>query len=121
MRAKTAAVWQKHFQRLAGPGRHTDQQRKTFATCLYRAPKFPHRIYELDEADKPIHRSPYDGKVHTGVLYADNGFWDTYRTVYAFYSVVYPAQWRRSSRAGYRPTARTIGIRNGPARATAVA
>ena len=93
VRAKTAAVWQKHFQRLAVEGA-TDQQRKTFATCLYRALKFPHRIYELDEADKPIHRSPYDGKVHTGVLYADNGFWDTYRTVYAFYSVVYPAKWR---------------------------
>jgi predicted alpha-1,2-mannosidase len=48
----------------------------------------------LDEAGHPVHRSPYDGNVHEGVLYADNGFWDTYRTVYSFYSVAYPEQWR---------------------------
>ena len=49
--------------------------------------KYPHRLYEIDEAGKAIHRSPYDGKLHDGVLYADNGFWDTFRCVYAFYSV----------------------------------
>jgi predicted alpha-1,2-mannosidase len=93
VRAKTAAVWEKQLSRLEIENGSEDQL-KTFYTCLYRASKFPHRIYELNASGKPIHRSPYDGKIQDGVLYADNGFWDTYRTEYALYSVVYPEQWR---------------------------
>jgi len=80
--------------------------------------KFPHRLYEIGEAGKPIHRSPYDGKLHDGVLYADNGFWDTFRCVYAFYSVVYPEQWKEIMQ-GWVQTYRENGwYPNGPARAT---
>jgi predicted alpha-1,2-mannosidase len=93
VRSQTAAAWEKQLGRIAVEG-GTPQARKTFYTCLYRAMKYPHRIYELDAAGKPIHRSPYDGKLHDGVLYADNGFWDTFRCVYSFYSVAYPEQWK---------------------------
>ena len=93
VRKKTAATWEKEMGRIEIKG-GTDDQRKTFYTCLYRALKFPHRMYELDQAGKAVHRSPYDSKMHDGVLYADNGFWDTYRCVYSFYSVAYPEQWK---------------------------
>ena len=49
-------------------------------------------MHEIDESGKTIHYSPYDGKIHDGVFYTDNGFWDTFRTVYPFYSIVYPQQ-----------------------------
>jgi hypothetical protein len=37
-------------------------------------------------------RSPYSpsGGVHDGPLVTDNGFWDTFRTVYPMLSVLYP-------------------------------
>jgi len=93
LRSQTAAIWEKQLGRIEIAG-GAPQERKTFYTCLYRAMKYPHRLYEVDGSGKSIHRSPYDGKLHEGVLYADNGFWDTFRCVYAFYSVVYPDQWK---------------------------
>ena len=93
VRSQAAALWENRLGRIEIEG-GTSQARRTFYTCLYRALKFPHRLYELDESGKPIHRSPYDNKLHDGVLYADNGFWDTFRCVYSFYSVVYPEQWK---------------------------
>jgi predicted alpha-1,2-mannosidase len=44
-------------------------QKKTFYSCLYRAMMFPRRLYELDAGGKALHYSPYDGKIHDGVLY----------------------------------------------------
>ncbi|MBQ3149905.1 MAG: GH92 family glycosyl hydrolase [Clostridia bacterium] len=61
---------------------------KTFYSCLYRPFLFPHMAYELDSDNNPVHYSPFDGKVHPGVRYTDNGFWDTYRTVYPLYTLV---------------------------------
>ena len=37
---------------------------------------------EYDENGAQKHYSPADGKVYGGPLYSDNGFWDTYKTVY---------------------------------------
>lgn len=90
-REVTRAAWQANLDKIDIAG-GTDEQRRTFYSCLYRAQLFPHRIYELDAAGKPIHFSPYDGKVRDGHLYADNGFWDVYRTNYPFWSIVYPQQ-----------------------------
>ena len=42
------------------------------------------RLDEVNEQGKLVHYSPYDpsGKVYAGPLVTDNGFWDTFRTVY---------------------------------------
>ncbi len=48
-------------------------------TAMYRALLFPRVMHEVTEAGKVVHYSPYDGKVHDGVMYTDTGFWDTYR------------------------------------------
>lgn len=63
-----------------------------FYTGLYRALTFPRRIDEIDENGKMVHYSPYDphGGVFSGPLVTDNGFWDTYRTVYPLLSLLYP-------------------------------
>lgn len=38
-----------------------------------------------------VHFSPYDqrGQVHKGILVTDNGFWDTFRTVYPLLGLAY--------------------------------
>ena len=68
----------------------TKKNKKTFYTCLYRALLFPRVFYEYDMHGNPYHFSPYSGNIHPGFMYADNGFWDTYRTVYPFLSLFYP-------------------------------
>lgn len=61
---------------------------KTFYSCLYRVFLFPHKAYELDENNKPIHYAPSCASVKDGYRYTDNGFWDTYRTVYPLFSMI---------------------------------
>lgn len=63
-----------------------------FYTGLVRALSFPRRIDEINAAGQMVHYSPYDprGQVHPGPLVTDNGFWDTFRTVYPMLSLLYP-------------------------------
>lgn len=88
VRARTAANWETQLQRIAIEG--SDEQRRTFYTCLYRALKFPHRFHEIDEHGQTVHFSPWDGQVHLGVCYVDSGLWDTFRTQFPLFSIVYP-------------------------------
>ena len=60
----------------------------TFYSCMYRAFLYPHKCYEYDRNGNPVHYCPHDGSTRSGVRYTDNGFWDTYRTVYPFYALV---------------------------------
>ena len=80
-------VWEEYLSRVEI---ETDDEEKykTFVSCMYRAFLYPHKCYELNEDNKPFHYCPHDGKVRYGVRYTDNGFWDTYRTVYPFFSLV---------------------------------
>jgi len=64
------------------------EQMKTFYSCLYRVFLFPRKAYELDDKGAPIHYSPSDAKIRAGVRYTDNGFWDTYRTVYPLFTLI---------------------------------
>lgn len=65
-----------------------EKQMKTFYSCMYRAFLYPHKCYEIDKDGNEIHYCPHDGKTYEGKRYTDNGFWDTYRTVYPFFSIV---------------------------------
>jgi putative alpha-1,2-mannosidase len=49
-------------------------------------------LQEIDADGKVVHYSPYEihGGVHPGPLVTDNGFWDTFRTVYPLLSLLYP-------------------------------
>jgi len=82
-------VWEERLGRIQIEGA-TDEQKRTFYSCLYRTQLFPRIWHEPDESGNPIHYSPYDGEIHPGVLYADNGFWDTHRTVYSLMSILDP-------------------------------
>jgi predicted alpha-1,2-mannosidase len=69
----------------------TDAQKETFYTCLYRAVLFPRSFYEMDENGKPIHYSPYNGKVLPGYMFTDTGFWDTFRCLFPLLNLIYPS------------------------------
>lgn len=87
---RVAAVWNTNLGKIQITA--TEDQKKTFYSCLYRAQMFPHRLYELNAAGKPIHYSPYDGKIHDGVLYGDIGIWDGFRTTFPLITILYPDQ-----------------------------
>ena len=87
--AEAKAVWEKELGRIEVSG-GTLEERATFYSTLYRLLLFPRKFYELDETGKIIHYSPYDGKAHDGYMFTDNGFWDTFRAVYPFFTIMYP-------------------------------
>jgi predicted alpha-1,2-mannosidase len=68
----------------------SEEQLRTFYSCLYRCILFPHKFYEVNPQGKPFYFSPYDGQVHDGVLYTDSGFWDTFRAAEPLYNLLYP-------------------------------
>lgn len=87
---KGAAIWNKELSRISVEG-GTDDQIKTFYSCLYRTMLFPRKFYEYDEKGQVVHYSPYNGKVLPGYLFTDNGFWDTFRAVFPFFNLMYPS------------------------------
>ncbi len=90
VRTRVQNTWNVNLGRVEMDG--SEAQKKTFYSCLYRAQMFPHRLYELDAAGKPVHYSPYDGKIHDGVLYGDIGIWDAFRTTFPLITILYPTQ-----------------------------
>lgn len=68
----------------------SDSQRVVFYTALYRSLLFPRTWHEVDPEGQTLHYSPYDGHVRAGVLYADFGLWDTYRTLFPLLTLLYP-------------------------------
>lgn len=80
-------LWESYLSRVEIEAKD-EKQLKTFYSCMYRAFLYPHKSFEIDKNGKDIHFCPHDGKIKKGKSYTDNGFWDTYRTVYSFYSLV---------------------------------
>lgn len=89
-KAKAEAAWNKELDRVSVEGGTVDQNR-TFYTALYRTMLFPRKFYEIDETNKVVHYSPYNGKVLPGFLFTDNGFWDTFRAVFPFFTLMHPS------------------------------
>ncbi|MCL5245294.1 GH92 family glycosyl hydrolase [Cellulophaga sp. 20_2_10] len=86
---KAATAWNKELGRMEVAG-GTVEQYRTFYTALYRVLLFPRKFYELNAADEIVHYSPYNGKVLPGYMFTDNGFWDTFRAVFPFFTIMYP-------------------------------
>jgi predicted alpha-1,2-mannosidase len=81
-------TWNRELSRIEIEGGTLDQQ-KTFYTALYRTLLFPRKFYELNENNEIVHYSPYNGEVLPGYMFTDNGFWDTFRAVFPFFTVMY--------------------------------
>jgi len=89
IRHRAEEAWNSALGRVDITGGSEEQQR-TFYSGLYRAILFPHRYHEYDDNHQPIYASPYDGKVHSGVMYTDSGYWDTFRAAHPLYNLLYP-------------------------------
>ena len=89
---KTAARdrWNEVLGRIEVGG-GSEEQYRTFYSCLYRATLFPRKFYEIDANGNPIHYSPYNGQVCDGYLYTDTGFWDTFRALFPLLNLAYPS------------------------------
>lgn len=79
-----------------------DEEKKAiFYTCMYRSYLFPRKFYETDEQGNPKHMNFHAGKITDGIMYADNGFWDTYRTLFPYLSLVDTALYRDTAEGFY--------------------
>ena len=88
-KAKAAKVWNETLGKVIVEG-GSEEDKATFYSCLFRASLFSRKFYELDKAGQPYYFSPYDGKVHSGYLFTDTGFWDTFRAQFPLNTLLHP-------------------------------
>ncbi len=82
-------VWNALLGRIRVEGGREEEMR-TFYSCLFRANLFSRMFYELKPDGTPYYYSPYDGLVHEGYMYTDNGFWDTFRSQFPLTNILHP-------------------------------
>ena len=82
-------VWNTLLGRMKVEG-GTAAEKATFYSCLYHANLFSHQFFEYGKDGQPYYYSPYDGKVHPGYMYTDNGFWDTFRGQFPLNTILHP-------------------------------
>ncbi len=82
-------VWNALLGRISVEG-GSEEEMRTFYSCLFRANLFSRMFYELKPDGTPYYYSPYDGLVHEGYMYTDNGFWDTFRSQFPLTNILHP-------------------------------
>ena len=80
-------IWEEYLSRVRIET-DDEKQLRTFCSCMYRAFLYPHRCSEVNAEGTEVHYCPHDGEIREGARFTDNGFWDTCRTVYPFFSLV---------------------------------
>ncbi|WP_074498138.1 MULTISPECIES: GH92 family glycosyl hydrolase [Thalassotalea] len=89
-KVKAHQAWQTELSRLRIEDDNVEDVR-TFYSALYRVLLFPRKFYEYDQNNQIVHYSPYNGEVLPGYMFTDNGFWDTFRAVFPFFTLMYPS------------------------------
>jgi len=87
-KAAGAKVWNDLLSRLFVEG-GTEKQKATFYSCVFRANLFPRAFFEYDKNNEPYYYSPYDGNIHKGYMYTDEGFWDTFRAQFPLNNILH--------------------------------
>ena len=82
-------IWNAHLSKITVEG-GTEEQKATFYSCFFRSMLFPRKFYEYDQNGNPFYYSPYDGKIHQGEMFTDNGFWDTFRAQFPLNALLHP-------------------------------
>lgn len=104
-------IWNELLNRVLVEG-GSEEDKATFYSCLFRANLFSRKFYEIDAKGHPYYYSPYDGKIHTGYMYTDNGFWDTFRAQFPLSNILHQQMQGRymqslldaQQQAGFYPT-----------------
>ncbi|HEX7352764.1 GH92 family glycosyl hydrolase [Brachybacterium sp.] len=104
IRTAAHAAWTERLQVIEAPDA-TPPQRRTLYGNLYRLNLYPNSHWEnagTSARPEPVHASPVlppkgeatdhrtDAQVVPGTLYVNHGFWDTYRTAWPAYALLYP-------------------------------
>ena len=69
--------------------------RTFFDHCLYRLFLFPQTFYEMSEQGEEIHIDLASGTIKPGLLFTNNGFWDTFRTSFPLFALIIPEHYRQ--------------------------
>lgn len=88
LKAETKAKWNALLSKIDITD--TEEKKRTFYSCLHRCFLFPRIFYEYDPQGRILHYSTRDGTVRPSVMYTDNGFWDTQRTLYPLFALLIP-------------------------------
>lgn len=89
VRHESETIWNDYLHRIDIEGA-THEQQRVFYSCFYRTLLFPRIWHEPDANGAMQHRSPYNGKIVPGVMYADHGYWDVYRAWYPMMTILFP-------------------------------
>ena len=87
VRMEGEEAWERYLSRIQIEDEN-EERKAVFYTCMFHAFLWPRRFYEFDETGKPFHLNFQTGKPAEGILYVDNGFWDTYRTLFPYLSLM---------------------------------
>lgn len=90
-KARGFKTWNALLNRIKVEG-GTEEQMRTFYSCLFRANLFSRKFYEIRSDGTPYYYSPYDGKIYDGYMLTDNGFWDTFRSQFPLTNILHPTQ-----------------------------
>lgn len=92
LKKRNEEIWNSYLSRIDITA--DEEKTKTFYSCMYRVFLYPHKAYEIDKNGEAVHYAPSCDCVKKGVRYTDNGFWDTYRTVYPLFSLIAREEYR---------------------------
>lgn len=83
-------AWNEELSVITVDGK-SEEQLRTFYTAMYRTMLFPRKTHEVNDEGKIVHYSFHTGEVLDGPMYADNGFWDTFRAVHPLFTIIKPS------------------------------
>ena len=89
LKIKLNQTWNTELNKIVIEGA-TPDQRDMFYTSLYRMLLFPRVFYEINEGGEMVHYSPFNGNERPGYLFTDVGYWDVFRALFPFYTIMYP-------------------------------
>lgn len=89
LKESASSQWEDKLSLIEVEDRDNEKVR-SFNQYLYRLFLFPQTFYELDQKNQPIHYDCYSESTKTGKFFTNNGFWDTYRTVFPLFSLIIP-------------------------------
>jgi predicted alpha-1,2-mannosidase len=89
LKIKLNQTWNTELNKIIIEGA-APEQREMFYTSMYHMLLYPRVFYEINDEGKMIHFSPFDGNIRPGYMFTDIGYWDVFRALFPFYTIMYP-------------------------------
>ncbi len=89
LKIKLHQTWNTELNKIIIEGASAEQ-REMFYSSLYRMMLFPRMFYEIGQEGKMVHYSPFNGGTRPGYMFVDVGYWDVFRALFPFYTIMYP-------------------------------